>query len=443
MFPLSRPFRQGLATVALVVFTVLPTVFVTFYAWRINRPGHIRDVEIGLGRQLGMQVTLDAVLYPRPGEVVYRGIVLRQEEPRGKGLIEIARAGVLRLVRADRELTVHAEDLSLRGETPKLAMSQIGALIQRSGELDFDHVSLTAPSCKVDLGDGLTFSVQDVAGAFTADQAKPTLSVAYRLVEPGSKTRCEMTLSRDRQADPVRTNLVLKTLEGLPLPARVLNVFFEATEWMGEGAKLNGVLTLRQSGSREWEGDFTGDLLDVDLATLVSRRFPSHRLAGPARVAVESARWGDRPGQGPGWIEAKGKLSAGQGVVGVDLLTSLAREMKFRLAPRMTRLDPRKNEIEFGSLGLAFDMQSNGEIQLGGSLGNEFPPDAVLTGGANALAYAPQGASSVHGLIKTLFPVADAQSGTLVPLTAESRVLLCLPVAPEIASKPMRTLDAN
>ena len=92
MFPLTRPFRQGLATVALFAFTILPTAFVAAYAWRVNRPGHIRDVEIELGRQLGLQVTLEAVRYPRPGELVYQGIVLRQEEPRGKGLIEIARA---------------------------------------------------------------------------------------------------------------------------------------------------------------------------------------------------------------------------------------------------------------------------------------------------------------------------------------------------------------
>ena len=82
MFPLTRPFRQGVATAALFVFTVVPTALVGIHAWRINRPGHIRDVEIELGRQLGIQVSLEGVRYPRPGEVVYRGIVLRHEEPR-------------------------------------------------------------------------------------------------------------------------------------------------------------------------------------------------------------------------------------------------------------------------------------------------------------------------------------------------------------------------
>jgi len=443
MYPLSRPFRQGLATAALVAATVLPTALVATFAWRINRPGHIRDVEIVLGRQLGLQVTLEGVQYPRPGEAVYRGIVLRQEEPRGKGLVEIARAGSVRLVRGDRELTVYAEGLSLRGESPKLAMAQVGALIQRSGELAFDHVSLTAPACKVDLGDGLDFSVQDVAGTFAADPARPTLRVAYRLVEDGARTRCELSLVRDRAVEPVATSLTLKTLEGPPPSARVLSVFFDAPGWVGDRARMDGTLTLRQSGGREWEGEFAGDLHDVDLAALVGRRFPRHRLAGLARVAVKKARWGDRPGQGPGWVEASGTLTSREGVVGADLLTALAREMRFRLSPRAARVDPRKAEVDFGPLGLAFEIRPDGEIQVDGALGPGFPPDAVLAGGAEALALAPQGAANVHGLIKTLVPVADAPPGSLVPLTPESRVLLGLPIAPDIASKSMRAMDAN
>ena len=86
MFPLTRPVRQILATLVLVVLTVLPTGFIAAMAWRINRPGHVRDVEIELRRQLGMLVTLDAVHYPRPGEIEYRGIVLREDETRGRGL---------------------------------------------------------------------------------------------------------------------------------------------------------------------------------------------------------------------------------------------------------------------------------------------------------------------------------------------------------------------
>src|SRR4051794_29758438 len=200
MFPLTRPNRQALATVALFVLTVLPTFYVIGTAWRINRPGHLRDVEVEIGRRLGLPVTLDGVSYPRPGEVVYRGIVLRQEEPRRKGLTEIARARELRLRRGGRELTLETEGLGLRGESPKQAMAQIGALLQRSGDPAYDRISLSAPTCDLDLGgDGLRYSLREVAGSFQADRNAPAVTVSYRVATKGSSTRCELTLVRDRK----------------------------------------------------------------------------------------------------------------------------------------------------------------------------------------------------------------------------------------------------
>lgn len=444
MFPLTRPVRQGLATVLLVCFTVLPTGLVGLYAWRINRPGHIRDVEIEMGRQLGLQVTLDRVRYPRPGEVVYDQIVLRQEEPRRKELTEIARAERVRLVRNDRDLTLHAEGLKLSGESPREALAQVGALIQRSATIPFQRIHLAAPGCEVDLArEGLHYQVQDVAGEFLADRSQPTLRVAYRLNDSSGASRCELTLQRDRLADPVRTSLALKTLQGQRLPARVFDVFFDTDRWLGLRATIEGTLSLSQAGAGDWDADFQGDLADVDLATLIGQRFPRHHLSGNARLVVAQAHWGDRPGQGRGWREARGELKAGQGTIGLALLEALAREMKFRLSPRVARVDPQKTELEYRALGIAFDMQSSGEIHLAGALGNEFSPDTVLAGTTAPWAFAPTGTATVHGLIKTLFPVADSSPGVMVPLTSESRVLLCLPASSDPVTKSTRTLIGN
>ena len=73
MFPLTRPMRQTLATIALVGLTVIPTGVVATIAWRINRPGHVRDVEIELGLRnrrvtpAPRYVTLPADWPSRPG----------------------------------------------------------------------------------------------------------------------------------------------------------------------------------------------------------------------------------------------------------------------------------------------------------------------------------------------------------------------------------------
>ena len=136
---------------------------------------------------------------------------------------------------------------------------------------------------------------------------------------------------------------------------------------------------------RDWDALFQGELIDVDLARLVGRRFPRHRLTGRARVAIKQARWGQRPTQGYGWLDVKGELSAGQGSIGVDLIEALAREMKFRRSARLANLDSRRTEVDFRALGLSFAMQSSGEIQIAGALGAEFAPETVIAGATTPL----------------------------------------------------------
>jgi hypothetical protein len=436
MLSLARPYRQALATLAILLLTVLPTLYVGSLAWRIRRPGHVRDTEVELGRRLGLQVSLESVWYPRPGVVVYRGVVVRQEEPRRHGLTEIARAQRVRLVRSDREVVVETEGLRLRGESPRLAMGQVGALLQRSLPEAVERVSLTAPTCRLDLGDkSLRFDLRDLAGAYQSRQGVPTLHASYRLIDRGASTRCELVLARDRTREPVRTTLAFKTMDGLPLPARVLNLFFDSERWLGAQARMEGSLTLRQTGARDWEADFQGDLHDVDLATLVGQRFSSHRLSGLAHVAIRSARWGERPGQGVGWIEGRGELTTRHGTISRSLVAALGREMRFRVVGGESALQSLPADLEFRALGLRFAMRPDGEIELGGALGNEFAPDAVLAGRSRPLAYAPLGAANVRGLIKTLVPT-DLADPVMVPLTDESRILMCFPApAPMVARR--------
>ena len=265
-------------------------------AWRINQPGHIRDVEVELGRKLGMHVSLDRVDYPAPGEVVYRGLVLRAQEPRGKGFAEIGRADLVRLSRSDHDLTVLLEAPLLHAASPSQAMALVDMIIQRSISIPVERVGISAPVCRLDLGkDSLQFRFTEVAGEFLADPAAPTLKLAYGVPGNGKGSRCELVLTRNRRFEPFETSLLFKTVEGSPLPARMLNVLFDADDWLGEEAKILGALQLRQAGSTDWKASFQGEMIDVDLARLFSTRFPRHRLTGRARLTFEKAEWGQRP----------------------------------------------------------------------------------------------------------------------------------------------------
>jgi hypothetical protein len=420
MLPITRPHRQALATLALLALSVAPTVYVAQLAWRVNRPGHRRDVEVEIGRQLGLQVTLEGVRYPRPGEVVYRGAVLWQVEPRQKRLAEIARAATVRLRRGDRQLTLETEGLRLHGEGPELAMAQIGALLQHAGGAAWDRVSLSAPTCEVELGDGgpesLRYSFRDVVGTFQADRGAPTVTASYRLVGDDAVNRCELVLTRDRRGKAVHTAMTFKTADGLPLPARVLDPFFASAEWLGRDAHVQGTLTLEQDGASPWGATFQGTLTDVDLAALVGRWSPEHRLSGRARIEIARARWADR------WVLAQGTLTTGPGTISPALLRALKSEMNFRLAGP---LDARRDDVPFHLLGLKFSMTDDGQILLAGGLGTEYAPDVVLVNAQRfaPLAKAPDGTANVLGLIKTLTPVPTDDPTLLLPYTPESQAL--------------------
>jgi hypothetical protein len=445
---LNRPHRQALATLALLGFTVAPTLYVVGVAWRINRPSHVREVEQELGRQLGLEVTLEGVRHLRPGEDVLRGMVLRQAEPRGQAATEVARASVVRIHRAQWHMTLEIDNLSIHGESPKQAMAQVNALLQRAGHAALSQVSFAAQQTEVVLGGGgserserMLYRFNDVAGTFQADAIAPTVTISYRVPADSSSTRCELSLTRDRRGEAARTLLTFKTMEGLPLPAVVLEPFFDSAGWLGRSAKVEGTLTLSQTDASDWAAEFSGTLLDVDLAALVCRRFPEHRLTGLARVQVSRARWDERPGsQGPGWVEAEGELASGPGMISMELMRALKREMKFRVPPAV---EHRQADLAFVGLGLTFAMSPSGELQVGGALGTEFPPGAVMVDADHfaPLASAPEGVANVRGLIRTLFPTAHADPSVMIPDTAESRILRYLPASSSAAKQT--ELNAN
>ncbi len=447
MPPLTRPRRQWIFTVAMVATTVVPTAVVAAWAWRVNRPGHVRDVEVELGRRLGMKVTLAGVAYPRPGSVVYHGPVAWQEEPRSRGrLVEVARANRIELRTAGRQVVVRAEGLRLRGEGPRAAMARVEALFGRAVDAAANRAALDAPTCVVELGgaDGeipLRYELADLAATYRIEGGSPTVSASFRLDGPdvlndpeGGRpgNRCELVLTRDRSGDSVATTLAFRTAEGDPLPARVLDPYFAAAGWLGPEARVRGELTLEQRGAQApWSARFRGELSGVDLSTMVAH-FPDHRLAGRATVAIDDARWGERPGgQGPGWLAAEGRLGAGAGSIGAGLLAALRSEMHLRpAAPDRGESAPDPSgEVSFGGLGLAFALTTDGEIRLGGSLGPGHDPAAVLLRAdrPSPLALAPDGAASVLGLLRALGPERPG-ADVLVPIASQTQPLRFLPV---------------
>ena len=204
MLALTRPHRQAMATLAVVLFSMAPTAFVASTLVRLNRPEHVREVERELGRRLNLHVSIGSVRHPKPGEDVITGLVVRAEEPGRKGTppVEIARASGLRLRRDGRDWAVEADGLTLGGEGPSQSVAQIAALLGRASDAEADRISLSADACSVALGRGLNYDLKSLAGLLTVrgDRRGPVLSASYRIAGDGASTRCEMSVSRERGA---------------------------------------------------------------------------------------------------------------------------------------------------------------------------------------------------------------------------------------------------
>lgn len=427
MLTLSRPVRRIAATLMVLAGCVAPTVYVVATAWRVNQSDHVRKVEEDLGRRLGMRVRLDSVLYPRPGGVAYRGLVLSGADVGGESA-ELVRAGVIRLRPSNSGLAIESDGLRLRGTRgPNHILSVLAAAVQRLGdEPGWATISMLAPTCEVELGsDELGYSLTDLAWTYrVADDNAARLTASYRVAgDDGSDPRCELTLARELVRDAPQTTLILRSTDSLPLPAQVLDPFFDTRSWLGTQATMDGELTLRQLNSGSWEARFQGNLNDVDLTALARRVAPGHALNGRARVAVTSARWEDQPGRGPGWVEAVGTLtSTTPGRVSTSLLAALQSQLGFRVAGPP---DPSSIHHDFQALGLAFAIDPLGEIRVGGALGNAYLPDTVLVDarGFAPFVFAPPEPATVPGLIRTLASGDAGQPELMVPAGLESLMI--------------------
>lgn len=438
----SRTHRQVAATVFVVVGLILPTIATCWWAFSVNRPGHVRDVEVRLSRALGMQIGLEGVSYPRPGEITLLGVVFRQEEPRGRVFREVARAKLLSLKPQGDGYLLEGPELSLVADDAETGMAQLGQIIQKTSTASdsIKRLAFAVDHCRILVESGaggspVSLDWQGVAGTVEARPEQTIVQASGWMHQSSQRTRCELKLSRKRQGEKAATQVSLATMEGPPLPALALEPLVDTTGWLGASARVQGELTFTQVESQPWQANFAGSLDQVDFSKVINNRFGSHKLAANGQVHIRQATWADRPGQGPGWQEIDGDMTTGPGSMSHSLFLSMGQQMQFRLAEYLHKTSKVKNDINFSSLGLQFHLTGDGRIRFGGACGPDFAPDVVAVSSQAKpvpIMAAPATAANVRGLMKTLFPVNLAQAELLVPATRESHALqryLPLPAA--------------
>ncbi len=432
---MKRPWRRVVATCVLVMGTVAPTAFMIWTALEMRGPAHLRAAEKALTRRIGLNVRVESVRYPRPGEVLYRGVYFAQGEPRGPAYATVARADELHVGHVDREVRVQTVGLRLRGDGPRQAVEQIAGLLGHAGDGSWDRLSLLAPTCHVELGNaGPVFELTDLVATYHEDRGAPTVSASFRGKRGEAESRCELVLTRDRQGPSVRHRLKVATREGDPLSARALDPFFDAAAWLGPKARLWGTLALERLEGAEWSAEFQGRLIDVDLEALVGRRFADHRLNGLAQMEFRSARWGDRGALGFGWVDAEGSITAGPGSISRGLLDAMGRQLRFRSPASIGTLGP---DVPFQALGLTFSMTAEGGLVLGGALDRDRPTDAVIVDSQRVIASAPRETGDVRALVNALFSGSVESPELMVPGDRDAAsVQRYLPAPASLAAQP-------
>jgi hypothetical protein len=431
---INRLYRQIIATVFVATALILPTCGMLWWAWTLNRPGHVRDVEVRLSKMLGMQVGLEAVRYPRPGEMVLMHPVFRQEEPRGKIFREVARARYMVVREEGEQVFVEASEMTLMADHAESAMSRLGSLLQKTptdGETA-TRLNFSVDTCHLLIDESAAGKPsesrwQQVAG-WLENRPDQAIIQASGWSSTGPKpSRCELKLARRRSGEKATTSIEIATMEGPPLPATIADPVFDATGWLGEKSLIQGQFRFTQIENAPWQAEFSGTLDQIDLSKAVTGRFGPHRISATGRINLTKALWGDRPGQGSGWKEIEGDLTAGPGTVSHGMLLSMGQQMKFRIVPEWIRASKPGEIVEFGSLGLQFSLTEDGLVKFSGACGPDFGRDVVATSGGKdrprPIVAAPQGIVTVRGLIKTLFPVDFAQADFLVPSTRASQAL--------------------
>jgi hypothetical protein len=437
MSPLRRPARQIAATAALAAGLVLPTLGVAFHAWRIHQPGHVREHEQALSRLLGLHVRLGGVEYPAPGECLLREVILHREEAAGapSRLAELARLPRVRLVHEGDTTTLHADEVGFAAASPADLADTLAELAPRV--VQGGRVNLLV--ARVHLLGGPTSAsseplLRDLAATLQGRPGEETLSVSTRWGDAKDAPRLELVAGRTRAPEGLLTDVQL-ALDDHEAPAAALGPWLDADTWFGPDATIQGVARFQRLDREPWQARFEGDIRGIDLDRLVAHRFPAARLAGRANLVVAEAVWSALPrGQGTGWAHARGRLEAREGAIGADLLRALVADLRFRTAATPP---PDHEDLPFSRLALDFELDRDGQLRLGGALGPGQPADAVaLAPGASlAVLRAPEGAASVRGLWKALFPTpADA----LVPATAENGALLRHLPLPPAGAEPVR-----
>ncbi len=443
---------------AFLLLGLLPTLLVGGWCASRHLPGRARAEAENLAAQLGLDVKLEALSYLRPGTVLYEGVELADPET-GQALFRCRLLEVAWQEQTD-EQGQRRPTLSIVASQPQVETAALrptwrwlqNLLASQLGRLKTD-VQFSAAEVTLHAADG-SQTLSDVEGLVEGLPGGTHAQLNFRLVGADTPEPARIRLVRNRQVSPPMSGLELYTGGG-ELPCNVLAMGLAELRPLGPRCRFRGYIWANETADG-WDGEVTGQLVELDLGSLVSDHFP-HRMSGAGELTVQSARF--RRGR---LEEASGILVAGPGTIDRSLVTAavdrlglvpgsgvsplplgegqgegrvadngtrsvpdtLSADTGTRSVPNTLRADSR---IQYQQLALSATLDARG-LRLRGRCADAEPGTILSDGRRRLLGESPQQPQPVAALVQTLVP----QSAVQVPASRQTDWLLRHLPVPEV-----------
>lgn len=394
---------------------MLPTTALLGWTISCKLPAHVERCEGRLSELLGLKASIQRVRYPQPGLCLYEGIELTDPETHRP----VLRCRWVELGRTGKALVLRPAAVEVNSEAAGRLVRLLMRRLQR--ELAVDDATLRLLPTSVTLrGPHDEQTYEDAECLIESNEGDDSATLRFRLAGIDMNEAATVVVTR-RHSEQASTTRVSLNTAGASLPASMFAAWLDADRFLGRDARFRGSLWIDEDEQGR-RGDLTGVLSDVDLAALVTARFP-HVLTGQATLEIERARIE----QGR-LTEAAGQLHCEQGVVGSSLLASAVESLGCR-TDRLTSDRTPVDTLSYRRFFLRFALDRQGLRLAGVPRGPDAGAIFIDASGRPLLSEPARQPLPLVALVRALVP----PSQTHVPATQETAALVpWLPLPPVV-----------
>ncbi len=409
---MNRKTQRLLCRTGFVLLCVVPTLLVLLW---IVWPNPKSRWEAELSKFFGLNVSLDAVLQPRPGVTVFAGVALTDRE---SGIV--ARSNSIEATQTSDGLVLIADGVEVRADQLHSIKDLIrdrllrgpslreGTITLRTRELEVTQSAKASPHAS----SSNKSMFRDVVMQFDRSKDGSRLTVVFRRVDQPTSELCEFRVERKQPSNGhPATKWFLNTQRNY-VACRMIEDALPEVRMLGENCEFSGLIWSKDSETGS-QGEVNGRFRNVDLSQLVEAQF-AHTLRGIADVELRRATF--RDGR---LVDAAGSLTCSGGLIGNELLDAADHSLSMK-----SNRGVNGSHASFRRLALSFQIDQSmlsirGQCDDRGAI-------AIDEQGRALLVESPQANVPVLALVRTLVPNDNLQ----VPFTTETATLLSIFPAP-------------